>query len=71
MLIISTGKLKKIKFPETLRKINFGNDYNQSLHNVILPPKLEILILKEQYDNSIDNIHLSSYLRYLDLGANF
>jgi len=57
----SNEKLKYIK------KIKFSNKYNKNLNN--LPPKLETLILGDEFDSEINKLPKS--LRYLYLGDKF
>ena len=64
---IGPGSTPKVTLPGKLRRLTFGEVFNQSMEGVILPCRLEDLVL-EGFDQSLA-VNLQENLQTLSLGS--
>ena len=59
---------KKVKFPENLQILTFGDAFNRSLDRVLLPGNLLQLTLGDEFNQSMEHVKLPERLQHLTLG---
>ena len=59
---------KKVKFPENLQSLTFGDAFNRSLDRLLLPGNLLQLTLGDEFNQSMEHVKLPERLQHLTLG---
>lgn len=63
--------LNNIKFPDSIKYINFGYCFNQPLDNIKFPDTLQTIILSHNFNKSLDNVKFPESLKTLVFGKKF
>lgn len=64
-------KIKDLKFPKFLKKLDFGIFFNQSLDNIIFPETLEKINLGHGFNKSLDNVVFPESLKKIEFNSGF
>lgn len=71
-LSATIGSIKELQeLPDTLTHLTFDDDFNQSLADVTLPPKITRLTFGLRFDQPLDCVHLPDTLTHLTFGDAF
>lgn len=65
------AELVKIKFPDSIFYVNFGQNFNKILINIKLPRFLKKIKFGDGYTQSLDYVNLPKTLEILEFGSSF